>query len=514
MSTIAERPHDVAGRDAGIEDFEVLVIGSGAAGVATAYKLSRAGIDSFALLEKAHDVGGTWRDNVYPGLTCDVPSHVYQFSFEPNPNWSRTFSPQAEIYAYVRNTVDKHGIRPKIRFGTEVAQARYDEGDGRWTVLATDGRRFRARFLFNGAGALERPRIPPIAGIETFGGATFHSARWDATYDFAGKRVAVIGNAASGVQLIPKIAAVAERVTVFQRTPNWVIPKPDLPYAAWERALMRRVPGLARLRSRVLFARTEATFAIFKKNSRLGRLLERIAIAAMRRSIKDPAVVRALTPAYPIGCKRILFSNDYYPALARPNVELVTAGVARATPAGIASNDGRLHEADVVVYATGFEVFQSGIAIYGKGGVPIAERWAEAPAAYKGVTVAGFPNLFYLLGPNTALGHNSVWLMIEAQADYAIEAIRIVRDRGDAAIEVRPEALADYNRTIQQRLGGMVWAAGCGAWYTTKTGHNYTLWSGDVRAYRRELAHVDLRHYDLIPARAATACSSGGAPAP
>jgi cation diffusion facilitator CzcD-associated flavoprotein CzcO len=404
----------------------------------------------------------------------------------------------AAILAYMRGVADKYGVPQRIRYNTEVTEARWDDPSGLWHVTASDGTVFRGRFLFNGAGGLERPKFPAIEGIERFGGTTFHSARWNSSYDLRGKRVAVIGNAASGVQLIPHVQRDAATLTVFMRSANWVLPKPDRAYLPLERALLRALPFMPRLYRGALFLRQEALHKFFHLNSRLARLAEKIAIGNITKSISDPDLVAALTPDYPIGCKRILMSNDFFPALAQPNVKVVRERVARATPTGLVDGAGVEREFDAIIYATGFDVFNAGIKVYGLGGADMEQQWLDGPEAYKTVNISEIPNMFYLLGPNSALGHNSVWLMIEAQVKYALKAIKEVRARGDKYIVVRRDAMVSYNRTLQQRFRGMVWSAHCQGWYKTKDGRVFTLWPGNVVSFRKEMKTFDLRHYDFV----------------
>jgi len=484
----------------GVPLSEVVILGAGASGIATAIKLQAAGIGPVTILEKASRVGGTWRDNIYPGLTCDVPSHVYTLAAEPNPDWSRIFSPQAEILAYLERVAHKRGVVSKIQFNSEVTEARFDEAAGYWEILTRGGKRYRARFLIQALGPLERPRYPEIRDAEKFAGVTFHSARWNPHYDLGGKTVAVVGNAASGVQLIPEIAPVVKQLYVFQRTPSWVLPKLDRPYKAWEKALFR-VPFLAQVHRQLLFSRLEFIHSSFRNKSWLGGAVAKLALRNMRQAIADPQLREKLTPHYPFGCKRILFSNVYYPTLARPNVELVTERIAAATPAGLVTADGVERNVDAVIFATGFDVMGVPVPTYGLDGVSLERAWRRGPEAYKGVTIAGFPNMFYLLGPNSGLGHNSVWLMAEAQADYAIACIKEVRARKDAYLTVRQEAMDAYNRELQKRFGGLVWAAACSSWYQDADSKIVALYPGTVRAYRRELAKVDWRHYDVVPKR-------------
>jgi cation diffusion facilitator CzcD-associated flavoprotein CzcO len=478
---------------------KIVLVGAGACGILTAVKLIQAGYRDLVILEKEPRLGGTWRDNRYPGLTCDVPSHLYSFSFAPNPDWSRVYSPQAEILAYLERVAARHGILERIRFGQEVVAVRFL--NNRWETELRSGERLHSQFLFSGTGALVRPNYPDIPGLDDFQGVAFHTARWPAQHDFKGERVAVIGSAASATQLVPHVAAQAAQLHVFQRTANWILAKPDRAYHSWEKALFRKFPALSQAYRAWLAARLDLTFDAFRSHSLLGRLGEYLAARYLRSVIRDPQLRAALTPNYPMGCKRIILESDFYPTLLRPNVELVTTPIRSLGPHSLETSDGRQRPLDTLILATGFRLLNEvhlGMPVYGIGGCSLDQLWSQAPEAYKGVTVTGFPNLFLLLGPNTALGHNSVWLMAEAQADYAIRAIAEVDQRRAGSLEVLAVAQQDYNRNIQTRLGGLVWAGGCQSWYKTPEGKNFTIYPGTVAAYRRELAEADYANYRFV----------------
>ena len=463
---------------------DVLVVGSGFSGIAMGIELRRAGIRSFVLLERADGPGGTWRDNVYPGAACDIPSHLYSFSFEPNPGWSRHFSPQAEIRAYLQHCIAKYGLAPHLSYGQEVTRARFDGASARWHVETRAGARFAARALVLGNGPLSNPALPRIPGLADFDGQLFHSARWPAGWSVRGQRVAVIGTGASAIQIVPELAREAARVEVFQRTPPWILPRHDHAIPATMRRAFLRHPRLHRAYRGWLYWRYELRalgFTVHRSLLAPGRWM---ALWHLRRQVADPALRRRLTPDYPIGCKRVLLSDDYYPALQRPNVTLVTTGIERVTPCGIATRDGVEHAVDAIVLATGFAAteYLSTIRIEGAGGRCLASAEEPLPAAYLGISISGFPNLFLLMGPNTGLGHNSMVFMIEAQARYARQAVQALLARDHAALEVRETVQRRFQSRIEARLARSVWNSGCSSWYL-KDGRNPVIWPGFTFEY-------------------------------
>jgi cation diffusion facilitator CzcD-associated flavoprotein CzcO len=461
-----------------------VIVGSGFAGLGMAIRLKRQGIDDFVVLEKASDVGGTWRDNTYPGCACDIPSVLYSFSFEPNHRWSRTFPEQREIWDYLRRCADSYGIRPHLRFGAELASAAFDDGAGAWRVSTVDGREFRGRALVLGLGALHQPRLPDLPGLAGFTGPVFHSSAWRHDVDLAGKRVAVIGTGASAIQFVPRLAPEVSRLHLFQRTPPWILPKGDRPIGARQRRLLAAVPGLRRLWRTALFWKLDARAVGFTTDPRLMRLVQGAARRHLREQVADPALRDRLTPDYTIGCKRILLSNDYYPALERSTVELVTDPVASVSPTGVVTGDGTERPVDAIVLGTGFQVTDAlrGLDLVGAGGRRLADAWPDGPEAYLGMEVAGFPNLFFLIGPNTGLGHNSMIFMIEAQLGYVLRRVRSLLAGAEQG--VRPDAQRRYNRRIQARLGRAVWSVGgCRSWYLDPDGRNRTLWPGPAFRY-------------------------------
>jgi len=481
----------------------VAIIGSGFSGLGMAIRLKQAGMDDFVVLERAAEVGGTWQANTYPGCACDVPSHLYSFSFAPNPDWTRTYSRQPEIREYLRRTADESGIRPHVRLGCAVESATWLEAERRWELETSDGP-LRARVLVAGMGPLTEPRIPDLPGLEDFEGEVWHSARWNHDYDLAGRRVASIGTGASAIQYVPEIAKEVSRLHVFQRTPPWVVPHSSRPIRAWERRLYRAVPAAQRLMRGGIYAGREALVLGLVKQPRLMKVVERAARRHLERQVADPELRERLTPDYTIGCKRILPSNRWYRALGRPNVELVTEGVSEVRARSIMAADGSEREVDAIVFGTGFQVTDIPAAhrVRGRGGVLLDDVWHGSPRAHLGTTIAGFPNLFFLLGPNTGLGHSSMVYMIESQIAHVLAALRAMRENGAETIEVRPEAQAAYNDELERKLEGTVWNTGCASWYLDHTGRNATIWPDWTFRFRRRVAEIDLREYALdVPAR-------------
>ncbi len=474
------------------------IIGSGFAGLGAAIRIKEEGLGDFVLLERAGDLGGTWRDNTYPGCACDVPSHLYSFSFAPNPDWSRSFSPQPEILEYMRRVSREHGIDPHIRYHHEVTAARWDPDSELWQIETVAGQ-LTAEFLIAGAGGLADPKLPAIDGIDTFQGTMFHSARWDHEHDLTGERVAVIGTGASSAQLIPRIQPEVGKLHLFQRTPPWILPRENRATTARQRRIYRSIPATQRLIRAGIYSGAEV-LALPLMHPRLGPVLERVARRHLRAQVADPELRRALEPNYGFGCKRILFSNTYYPALVQPNSELVTEPIASVTERGILTADGRERELDTIILATGFHVTDMPIGerIHGADGRSLGEVWQGSPQAYLGTTVAGFPNLFMLAGPNTGLGHNSIVFMIESQLRYLIDCLRHLEATGRGVVEVREEVVRSYNAELEQRLEGSVWnSGGCASWYIDENGRNTTIWPGSTLPFRRRLSHFHPEDYRL-----------------
>lgn len=482
-------------------DAQIIIVGAGFAGIGMAIRLKQRGFESFVVLERAHDVGGTWRDNVYPGCACDVPSVLYSFSFERNRSWTRIFPRQRELWDYLVRCTEKYGLRPHLRFGNELSEARYDEDAAVWHVRTTGGRTLTSRVLIVAMGPLHKPNVPRIPGAERFHGASFHSARWDPAVDVRGKRVGVVGTGASAIQIVPDIAAGVAQLTVFQRTPPWVIPRNDAPIGSRQRTLRRIVPGYDRALRMLLYWILEIRAYGFTIDPRLLRWREGLALRHLHDQVPEPELRRALTPAYRMGCKRILLSDDYYPALRRSNVALVTEPITELREHGIVTADGAEHPLDVVVFGTGFRA-TDGIApvrIYGRGGIALADEWRDGMKAYLGTSIAGFPNLFTLIGPNTGLGHNSMVLMMEAQYRYVLSALQLMRRRGWRALEVLRPVQERFNRRLQARMRRTVWSTGCSSWYVDARGKNTTLWPGFTFAFRRLTRRLHPQQYRIEP---------------
>jgi cation diffusion facilitator CzcD-associated flavoprotein CzcO len=463
----------------------IAIVGSGYGGLAMACRLRQAGIDTFTIYEKATSVGGTWRDNSYPGAACDVPSHLYSLSFAPNANWSRKFPQQPEILAYLDDVADRFGLRPHLRFGAELSEATWDDERQRWDLTFADGATDEADVVVAATGQLNRPQIPPIEGLDAFEGVAFHSARWDHDHDLADRRVGVVGIGASAIQFVPPVAEQASHVTLFQRSANYVGPKKDPVFSERTKAMMAAVPAVRLLYRWSIWARFEARWVVFRRGSRLGRTMEGAFGKALRPLVSDELSAEALLPDTPIGCKRILISDDWYPTLLRPDVRVVTAPVARVERDAIVTADGERHPVDTIVFGTGFAStgFLHPIRVRGRDGRDLHEDWADGAEAHLGITVTGFPNLFLLYGPNTNLGHNSIVFMIERQVAYALTWIRRLVETGAASAEVRPEAQARSNDRITSQLASSVWAESCRSWYKTRTGKITNNWPGPTLTY-------------------------------
>ncbi|MBM7059263.1 NAD(P)/FAD-dependent oxidoreductase [Pseudomonas sp. UL073] len=476
----------------------VLIIGAGFGGLGLAIQLQKAGIGDFLILEKGAQVGGTWRDNTYPGAACDVPSHLYSYSFEPKSDWSRKFAPQAEIFAYQQHCADKYGLLPQIRFNTEVASAEFDEAAGLWRVLTSDGETFSAQALVSACGQLNRPAYPRLPGMEQFRGEVFHSARWNHAYDLRGKRVAVVGTGASAIQFVPAIAPEVAQLHLFQRSAAYVIPKPDRAYKPWELAVMRRFPALQKVDRLLKYIQHESRVLAFSVFPSLMKVMRGAFARHLARGIADPQLRAKLTPDYPLGCKRILISNDYYPALARANVEVVNDGIREVTANGVVTEDGRERPVDAIIYGTGFAAtdFLAPMHITGRGGLDLNQAWRAGAEAYLGISVSGFPNLFILYGPNTNLGHNSIIYMLESQFRYVVGCLRELRDQGLRAMELKPEVQRRFNQDLHKRVQHTVWEQGCTSWYKTAEGKNTNNWPGFTFTYRQYTRRPELADYE------------------
>lgn len=481
-------------------DVEVAIVGAGFAGLGMAIQLKQRGIDDFVVLERAQQLGGTWRDNTYPGCACDVPSMLYSYSFAPNPAWTRVFPSQAEIWAYLERCADTYGVRPHIRFGAELTEAAYDEESATWRIRLQSGDEIVARVLILALGSLNKPLIPALPGRERFAGRAFHSSLWEHDYDVRGKRIAVIGTGASAIQVVPAIAPQVEHLTLFQRTAPWIIPRPDAPVPPVVAGLLRRVPLLGRLVRTAIYWALEFRALGFTVSSRFLPAQERAARKHLEAQVPEPELRRMLTPDYRIGCKRMLISSDYYPALRRSNVELVTSPIRELREHAVVTEDGREHPVDAIVYGTGFRATDGlgTIRVTGRGGVSLADAWRGGMEAFLGTTVAGFPNLFFLIGPNTGLGHNSMILMMEAQFRYVFSALALLRRRGARALDVKAGVQERFNRGLQRRMRRTVWTSGCHSWYLDAQGKNTTLWPGFTFTFRFLTRRLDPRHYDVL----------------
>jgi len=478
----------------------IAILGAGAAGLCMGIQLKKAGISSFTIFEKSERLGGTWFDNHYPGAGCDVPSHLYCFSFEPNPNWSRKFSLQPEIRDYLDHCAVKYGLMKHIRFRTEIASASFDERHGVWRLRTTTGEELCAQVLVSATGQLNRPYVPKLLGLDTFQGTTFHSARWNHDRDLAGARVAVIGNGASAIQFVPCIASVAREVTVFQRSANYVVPRFDRAFKPWEKWIFRNLPLALKLYRASIYWRLEARFFAFFRDSWFSKKLREAALSYLNQSVSDPALAEELTPDYPIGCKRILISDDYYQSLMRPNVELVTESITGVTRRGVVTADGTERASDVIVFATGFETtsFLAPTQLEGLGGRKLAEEWRSGAEAYLGVALSGYPNFFLLYGPNTNLGHNSIIFMIECQVSYVLQCIHRLMRPDLLYLDVRREAMDRYNAEVQGAIEKTAWSAGCHSWYKTESGKVTNNWSGFTVEFWWKTRRPDWAAYEFV----------------
>jgi cation diffusion facilitator CzcD-associated flavoprotein CzcO len=480
-------------------DFEAAIIGTGFSGMAAAIALGRSGLDDFVLLEKAGEIGGTWRDNQYPGACCDVPSQLYSFSFELNPDWSRRFSPAGEIHAYQQKVLKKYDLEPRVRYRFEVRRARYR--DGGWNLLSTRGERLRARYLISAVGALHIPSIPAFEGLDTFEGKVMHSAQWDHAFDPAGRRIVVVGSAASAVQIVPQLARSAAHVIVLQRSANFCIPRKDRPVSRLARACFRRFPFIQRLfRWRQYCFNDFLSHPIFLKRPGPARFVMRNMVRRhLKRQVGDPALMEKLTPDYELGCKRILLTDDFYPALMQDNVALVTDAIDRFDPTGLITAQGKKIEADGVVLATGFKSSRlfGEMEIEGPAGLTMEQAWAKEIRAHRSVAVKGFPNLFMMYGPNSNLGHSSIIIMIEEQARYIARLLRHAGRNGKRVISVRPEAEAAYNEAIQAALRRTVWSNECRSWYKDRQGHIFSLWPHSTTRFIRVMRKASMDEYTL-----------------
>ena len=477
-------------------DLVAVVVGAGMSGLCAAVALKAAGL-SFVVLEKSEDIGGTWAANRYPGCACDIPSHLYGYSFAPNPSWSRVWAGQAEILDYLRDVVDRFGLREHIRLGAAAEHATFDPQTDTW-IVQSGGQTLRARYLIGATGPLRVPKFPDIPGIDEFAGPSMHSARWDRGIELTGQRVGIIGAAASAVQMIPKLAPQTAHLTVFQRTANYIVPKPNRAYTRLEKWAMAHVPGCWRLLRWLLYWRYELRFhAAFTPDRPPAALVERLLRGNIARQIADPVLRQKVLPRYRLGCKRVLLEGDYYATLQRDDVSLITDSIARIEPRGVVTEDG-LHALDVLIYATGFDIWDTGwqARVFGRDGQSMASVFGDAPRAWLGMAVPGFPNFFSLLGPNTGLGHNSVVWMVECQVNHIIRLMNAAAEAGQTSLEVREEVVEAYSADIHARMQKRVWVrGGCASWYQHPDGMIRSLWPDSTFAFWRTLQRVDLRDY-------------------
>ena len=484
----------------------IAIIGAGFSGVGMAMRLKAAGITSFTIYEKSADVGGTWFENVYPGAACDIGSHLYSFSFRRKHDWTKTYAGQVEILDYLRACSAEEGLYAQMRFGVEIASADYDDAAAGWTLTTNLGEKVQTDVVIFACGQLNRPVEPNIPGLRDFAGETFHSARWNHDCNLTGKRVAVIGNGGSAAQFAPEVAKQAGYMAVFQRTPSWIVPRRDVAYSERRKRIFRRIPGIQSLHRLGIFWFNEKGFLAFRPGQKWWGVIQGsdrakdwqdAALRHLKRQVADPELRAKLTPDYAIGCKRVLLSNDWYPALQRDNVELVTDNITRITADSIETESGTIGPLDAIILGTGFDAsrFLSPLKITGSQGVELADIWRDGPRAHLGITIAGFPNLFMLYGPNTNLGHGTVIFMIECQIRYVRKCIEHMRKRGLRSLAIDPAAMDRFNDELQRDLAASVWASGCKSWYVTPDGKVANNWSGFMLGYWRRTLRPDFAEF-------------------
>jgi len=481
-------------------DFPIAIIGAGFAGIGAAIRLKQEGIESFTMFERAAEVGGTWRDNTYPGCACDVESHVYSLSFEQNPSWSKRYSTWEEIQQYLIGLVDKWGLDAHLRRNTEIVSAEFDEEAGVWNLTTDSGDTFTARVVLAGVGGLVDPSYPNIEGMNDFEGPMFHTARWNHDVELGGKSVAVVGTGASAVQVVPSIAPEVGHLTVFQRSAAWVVPKYDRTYSLATRRFLARFPLLLRILRFLKYWLSEIRGPIVFLDSKiLSRIGRSISMWNLRRQVKDPALREKLTPDFQFGCKRVLVSDDYWATFERDDVDLITEPIAAIRPQGVETADGKLHPVDVIVLATGYllGLASAPFRIVGRRGRTLEDAWANGPEAYKGMTISGFPNWFVMMGPNTGPGHTSVLVYTEAQIEHALQAIKKMMTEPIKYWDIRQEVQDRYNEGIQGRMKHMVWGSGCQSWYLSDDGRNYSLYPGFAAEYVLRARKLDPSDYEV-----------------
>lgn len=483
--------------------FRVAVIGAGFSGVAAGVALKADGIEDFVILERAADVGGVWRDNTYPGVACDIPSQLYSFSHAPNSQWERTFARGGQIHGYIQSVVAEHGLEAYLRFGQELLDASWDEVARRWRVSTTD-LELTADVVVDACGPLTEPQIPDIPGLDNFPGTVFHSARWNHDHDLSGERVAVVGTGASAIQFVPEIQPRVGRLTVFQRTPGWVIPRIDRKVGALERRVRRLLPGSSRLQRLVQFLlRDGFHYRMIKRGRIVSPLIARIARLHLRRQVRDPELRAKLTPDFEVGCKRVLITNAWYRALSKPNVDVIASGVREVRGSTVIASDGTECEVDTIILGTGFEVLPPPISerIHGRGDRALADVWRESLRHYRAVEVAGFPNYFRLAGLGCGLGHGSLVFQIESQTAYLRDALRTMEREGLATVEVSAQAQEDYMEFARAEVNKTVWVhGGCTSWYQDSSGDATGMWPQSMWSYRRLMASFDPADHELVAA--------------
>lgn len=480
----------------------IAILGTGFSGLGMAMKLKQQGYDDFIIIERAADVGGTWRDNTYPGCACDIPSHLYSFSFAPNAQWSHFYSPQPEIWDYLRRCAEEFGLLPHIQWNTELHGASWSDAEACWHLTTSQGP-LVADILILGQGPLNEPSLPAIPGLEDFEGVVFHSSLWNHDYDLAGKRIAVIGTGASAIQFVPQIQSKAGQLFLFQRTPPWIVPRLDHPIPAWKQRLFRLLPFTRQLVRARIYARQEMTALALVYRPKLLEQGMRVAREHLEKQVPDPVLREKLTPHYRMGCKRILVSDDFYPAVCQSNVELITESIREVRARSIVTADGVEREIDAIICGTGFHILNTRLpqSVYGRGEQSLAEIWQDYPRSYLGTTVSGFPNLFLLIGPNTGLGHNSMVYMIESQVAYILDCLRTMERRNLQMVEVRTEEEMVFADEMQRRMQGTTWTSGCTSWYLDAQGRNATLWPGFTFEFRRRTRKFSLKPYRVTPRR-------------
>lgn len=485
----------------------VAIIGAGFGGIGVGIALRRKGIEDFVIFEGEPGVGGSWRTNTYPGCACDVPSHLYSYSFEPNPNWNETFSAQADIQRYIEHCADRYDIKRHVRFNTRVTAATFDEAEGVWKVSTSDGQVTEARILVPATGALSHPQYPDLPGRESFEGPAIHTARWDDSVELVGKRVAVVGSGASAIQVVPAIAPKVGKLSVFQRTASWVLPKRNRAFGQTQHERWRRLPWLQRLYRLALYWAMEAALPALMWYPRMLRIGEWLHERSLRRAIRDPALRRKLTPTYRVGCKRTLVSDAWFPAFARDNVELITEGIERITPSGIVTKDGQERPIDVLIYATGYQI---GAAAYpfevrGLGDRELHAYWGTTSKAFFGMSVAHFPNMFLIMGPNTGPGHTSVLIYQEAQYAYVANFAERLFSGREAYFDVKEDVMNRQWQQFQKRMAGSSWSSGCSSWYLNPDGTNSTMWPGFSFEYVLKMRDLHLEAYHAVLPKSAEA---------